>query len=214
MEADIELIVRSRPTIVEILENRGYDSSQYQDIAPEEIRKLAATNPDLLRIIVPKRADSVAGAERCIVLYWTLNAVRLKLESNIFALFSEENSTPYNKTDEFIVLLSEPYHEVFDLVAAKMWNMEKIRINFFHLKQIISNPSKHIMVPPHRKLQESEINGIIESLHVKTKFELGIIKYHKDIQTRVLGLVPGDVVEIKRPSETCGIYTLYRICTP
>ena len=40
------------------------------------------------------------------------------------------------------------------------------------------------------------------------------IKFHFDMQARILGLVPGDVVEIQRPSETAGIYTFYRVCMP
>lgn len=215
MEAEVELIVRSRPTIVEILENRGYDASSFKDIHPEELRKFAGTNPDLLRMIVQKKEGSIAGAERCIVLYWTLNSVRLRLEPTIMGLFDEENPNKYNiETDEFIVILSEPYHDVFDLISTKVWNSQKIRINFFHLKNVISNPAKHIMVPPHRKLTADEITSVVAAMHAKSKYEFPNIKYHKDIQTRVLGLVPGDVVEIQRPSETCGVYTMYRICTP
>jgi DNA-directed RNA polymerase subunit H (RpoH/RPB5) len=84
----------------------------------------------------------------------------------------------------------------------------------FHLKNLISNPARHTFVPPHRKLTQGEIDTVIAETHVKTKSEFPHIKYHRDIQARVLGLVPGDVVEIKRPSETCGIYTMYRICVP
>lgn len=220
MDSDlIQLIVRSRPVILEILEGRGYDCSSYKDVHPEEIQKFAhllEKEDDLLRIIVPKRADSIAGAERCIVLYWTFTgSVRLRLEKLCSGLFDTENPSHYNKdTDEIIVIISEPPHEVFDTIAVKMWSMNKIRINFFHVKNLITNPAKHYMVPPHRKLSQDEINNIIHQLHMKSKNELPHIKYHRDIQTRVLGLVPGDVVEIKRPSETSGIFTLYRICTP
>lgn len=215
MEADIELIVRSRPTIVEIVEGRGYNVAGYKDIHPEEIQKLAATSSDLLRIVAPKVPDSVAGGERCIVLYWVVQPFRLRLENEIEKLFDEDNANHYNQeTDDIIIIISEPYHEVFDLTALKIWNTKKARITFFHLKNIISNPAKHVLVPPHKKLNATEIASVIAETHVKTKSEFPHIKYHRDIQARVLGLVPGDIVEIKRPSETCGLYTMYRICAP
>jgi DNA-directed RNA polymerase subunit H (RpoH/RPB5) len=44
--------------------------------------------------------------------------------------------------------------------------------------------------------------------------ELPHIKYHFDMQARILGLLPGEIVEIKRPSPTIGEYPMYRICTP
>jgi DNA-directed RNA polymerase subunit H (RpoH/RPB5) len=153
--------------------------------------------------------------ERCIVLYWVTNPIRLRLEQEIAKLWDEDNAQHFNKqTDEVIVILAEPYHEVFDLTAVKQWNVQKARISFFHLKNIISNPSRHTFVPPHRKLTQAEIETVIAETHVKSKSEFPHIKYHRDMQARVLGLVPGDVVEIQRPSETCGIYTMYRVCMP
>jgi DNA-directed RNA polymerase subunit H (RpoH/RPB5) len=68
------------------------------------------------------------------------------------------------------------------------------------------------MVPRHRKLSEEECDFVIKKLKLKSKSELPHIKYN-DIQSRVLGLVPGDIVEIRRPSETVGEYTLFRVCT-
>lgn len=215
MEADIELIIRSRPTILDIIENRGYDVTNYKDVHPEDILKFASTNPDLLRITATKVPGGVAPMERCVVLYWVANPIRLRLEQEIAKLWDEDNTAHFSKeNDEVIVILSEPYHEVFDLTSVKQWNIQKARISFFHLKNLISNPARHTFVPPHRKLTQDEIDTVIAETHVKTKSEFPHIKYHRDIQARVLGLVPGDVVEIKRPSETCGIYTMYRICVP
>jgi len=215
MEADIELIIRGRPTILDIIENRGYDVTSYKDVHPEDILKFASTNPDLLRIIGAKVPDGKAPMERCVVIYWVAQPMRLRLEQEIAKLWDEDNANHYNKTtDEIVVILNEPYHEVFDLTAVKQWNTQKARISFFHLKNLISNPSSHTFVPPHRKLTNEEIETVISQTHVKTKSEFPHIKYHRDIQARVLGLVPGDVVEIQRPSETCGIYTMYRVCVP
>jgi DNA-directed RNA polymerase subunit H (RpoH/RPB5) len=215
MEADIELIIRGRPTILDIIENRGYDVTSYKDVHPEDILKFASTNPDLLRIIGAKVPDGKAPMERCVVIYWVTQPMRLRLEQEITKLWDEDNANHYNKaTDEIIVIMNEPYHEVFDLTAVKQWNTQKTRISFFHLKNLISNPSSHTFVPPHRKLTNEEIETVISQTHVKAKSEFPHIKYHRDIQARVLGLVPGDVVEIQRPSETCGIYTMYRVCVP
>jgi len=215
MEADIELIIRSRPTILDIIENRGYDVTNYKNVHPEDILKFASTNPDLLRITATKVPGGVAPMERCVVLYWVANPMRLRLEQEIAKFWDNEVTGHFNKeTDEVIVILSEPYHEAFDLTSVKQWNIQKARISFFHLKNLISNPAHHTFVPPHRKLTQDEIDTVIAETHVKTKSEFPHIKYHRDIQARVLGLVPGDVVEIQRPSETCGIYTMYRICVP
>lgn len=213
MDADIDLIVRSRPTILEILENRGYNVDSYKDMSPTTILKLATTNAELLKIVAPKVPDGLAPMERAVVLYW-IEPVRIRLEAEIMKLWNEENPVHYNPVnDDIIVLISEPFHEVFHQQAAKVWGSQKGRISFFSLKHVISNPARHIMVPPHRKLTADEVNTLMKGLHLKSRSELPHIKFHVDMQARVLGLVPGDIVEICRPSETCGEHTMYRVCS-
>jgi DNA-directed RNA polymerase subunit H (RpoH/RPB5) len=51
----------------------------------------------------------------------------------------------------------------------------------------------------------------MERLHVTQKSQLPLIKHH-DIQSRLMGLVPGDIVEIMRPSPTAGVARILRIC--
>jgi DNA-directed RNA polymerase subunit H (RpoH/RPB5) len=86
-------------------------------------------------------------------------------------------------------------------------------VSFFHIKHLVSNPAKHSVVPPHRKLSNTEADAILAKHHIRSKMELPRIIYHVDMQARVLGLVPGDIVEIRRPSPTSGEYTIYRVCT-
>jgi len=209
MEADaLELVIRSRPTILEILENRGYNVDAYKGKSAEALQKFATTDTNLLEIQVEHE-----NGTRMTVMYWVEGSRRLRLDTILTELFMDNPKNYTTARDEFIILLSEPYHAAFDLQAAKQWNLYKARVSFFQLKNLISNPAKHTFVPPHRKLAPAEISAVVASLHMKSKSEFSQIKYHSDMQARVLGLVPGDVVEIRRPSETAGEYNTYRVCT-
>jgi DNA-directed RNA polymerase subunit H (RpoH/RPB5) len=240
----IDIIVRSRPIILEILEARGYNVSTYKDVSPTDIYSMTSKKRSILAITAKKTPDGPAPKERAVVLYWTDKPYRLSaatyLEKILFSKLAqapdsdgvaggagaaggaggadvgdggdvEEALDPHR--DEIIVLLAEPYHDVFTQLATTAWS-KKIRISFFCMKNLISNPSKHYMVPPHRKLTSEEAQEVIKSLHMRSVYEFPHIKFHFDMQARVLGLVPGDVVEIQRPSETAGIYTFYRVCMP
>jgi DNA-directed RNA polymerase I, II, and III subunit RPABC1 len=212
MDSDtIDFIIRSRRTILEIVEERGYNVDSYKDVSPEDILKIATTSSQLLKIVATKTVDDIT--KRCIVLYWVENAVRLRLETEINALYDTDNDNHYEPSDEIIVILAEPFHEVFHVQASKQWITRKATLSFFNLKHVISNPSRHAFVPPHRKLSAEEVTAITSSLHLKSKSELPHIKYHVDMQARVLGAIPGDIIEIQRPSETCGLYTVYRVCS-
>jgi DNA-directed RNA polymerase subunit H (RpoH/RPB5) len=215
MQSDVlDLIVRSRPTILEILENRGYDVDAYKGVSPEEIFKLAVGSQELLKITAPKKDGSNAPLDRAVVIYWVDGAVRHKIDKEIAKLWDAENPEHYDHArDELIIILSEPQHEIFHAAAARQYSANKARVSFFQLKNIITNPARHIFVPPHRKLSSAEATDVLKALHAVSKSQLPNIKFHVDKMARVLGLVPGDIVEIKRPSETAGIYKYYRVCT-
>jgi DNA-directed RNA polymerase subunit H (RpoH/RPB5) len=217
MDAEIlDLIVRSRPTILSILSDRGYNVDAYKGISPEEVFRLAVATQGLLRINAVKKTDGDAPMERAVVLYWVDGNYRAKLDAALDDLF-EKGTTDPNKVDpekdELIIIISEPFHDNFHAAAVKAWAGRKARVGFFPLKNIISNPTNHVFVPPHRKLGDEEREAVMKALHLKSRFELPHIKFHFDMQARVLGLVVGDIVEIRRPSETCGEYTYYRVCT-
>ena len=206
----LDLITRSRPTILDILENRGYNVDSYKGVGPEEILKLATTNQSLLTISIKNPVDEES---RIVVLYFVEWPIRLRVDQMLVGLFDTDTSEFNPEKDEFIIMLSEPFHDVFHLKSAKLWATRKCRISFFNMKNLISNPARHSFVPPHRKLTATEVPELMKGLHLKSKSELPHIKYHVDMQARVLGLVPGDIVEIKRPSETAGEYVTYRICS-
>jgi len=209
MEAEtLDLVARSRSTILEILETRGFDVESYKGRSPIEIVKLATTKTDLLTI----HAED-GNKRRIVVIYWVEGAFRHKADTEVNKLWDPELTPHYDPaTDELFIVISEPMNNAFHLSAKKQWG-KGARVSFFPLKNIVSNPARHVMVPPHRKLLDSEIKDVMASLHMKSKSEFSHIKFHEDMQARVLGLVPGDVVEIKRPSETAGETIAYRICS-
>ncbi len=211
----LDLISRTRPVVLEILQNRGYDVSGIADVAPEKLIQMATTTPALLNFKVTRSGGEAEGEEkRAHVLYWIEGATRLKIEGTVSKLWDPENEDAFQPDrDEVLVILGEPYHEVFDLQAAKIWNRMKARMSFFNIRNLVSNPAKHSVVPPHRKLSEAEATEVLAKHYIPHKVRLPHIIYHVDMQARVLGLVPGDIVEIRRPSPTSGEYILYRVCT-
>lgn len=213
----LDLISRTRPTILEILKDRGYTVDAYMNQSPEELARMAIAAPQLLNITVTgggaTEGTQTAPMERAHVLYWIEGtSVRLRLEGLLQNMWDGEEEQYLAERDEVIVVLSEPFHEVFNLQAVKLWNRRKARISFFNIKNLVSNPKHHQYVPPHRKLTAEEAETVMQRLHIRSKGEFPKIIYHVDMQARVLGLVPGDLVEIRRPSPTSGEYVFYRVC--
>lgn len=210
-----DLVARTRPVILEILGQQGYETTPYDNQSPADITKLATGGPNLLRIRLYAK-DDTAPTKRAQVFYWIFEKVRLSLERRVTELWDVDefgDNAANVETDEAIVILNEPMHEAFHLMAIKQWQLLKRRIVFYSIKQLISNPARHILQPKFRKIPASEEPDLLAELRLKNKKNLPLVKFHVDIMTRVLGLVPDNIVEIIRPSPTCGDYTMYRICS-
>jgi DNA-directed RNA polymerase subunit H (RpoH/RPB5) len=84
-------------------------------------------------------------------------------------------------------------------------------LQYFHMNELLFNPTKHILVPPHRKLNQDEIKEVLDKYMVKSKLQLPLI-YHTDKIARWIGLKQGDIVEITRYNENSGKSYYYRTC--
>jgi DNA-directed RNA polymerase subunit H len=218
MDAELlDLVARTRPVLLEILEGRGFNTTTFEDQAPEVLSRLAAASPELLNFTLDAQDKENAAYKKTRILYWIDAPTRLRIEKKvqeaIFAPFDDAEEDVGSIQDyQFVVILSEPFHEVFHAQAISAW-AKKVHLSFFHIKNLVSNPAKHVAVPVHRKLSPEEATQVLAKYHIRNKNELPRIIFHIDMQARVLGLIPGDIVEIQRSSPTAGMYVAYRVCS-
>lgn len=217
-EAILEAIIRSRPIVLEILEDRGFDTTAFQNEHPSDL--ISKTSPSLLNEIeaellrIQVSSKKKESTQKAHVLYW-VGVVRHKLnDKEKFEKLIPEGISP---EDQIIILLNEGgeiLNEAFHSIASHQWLIKKQSISFFEIRSLFSNPKKHIMVPPHIPVPPEEVEDLLKKIRVKSKLELPHIRYHVDMQARILGLVPLDIVKIVRPSVSVGEYIEYRICVP
>lgn len=84
-------------------------------------------------------------------------------------------------------------------------------IQYFTLGELQYNPAKHVLVPKHEKLTETETKQLMQDYQLRSKTQLPVIS-KTDIMARWLGLKHNDVVRITRTNENSGIYYYYRCC--
>ena len=84
-------------------------------------------------------------------------------------------------------------------------------LQFFMMKQLMFNPTKHMFVPKHIKLSETESADVMQKYMIKSKLQMPVI-LHNDIIAKWLGLRQGDIVKIERYNENSGISYYYRCC--
>ena len=95
----------------------------------------------------------------------------------------------------------------YDKILQKKGGM----IQYFQIKQLLFNPTKHVLVPEHIKLSSDEAKLIMEKYMIKSKLQMPMIT-HNDVIAKWLGLKQGDIVQIKRYNENSGLSYFYRCC--
>lgn len=216
----IDILYRSRITLLNMLEKNGYNVKPYRRFSPKEIEEMvkANTEGDALRMeLVRERGD---GPEACLVIYKLDKQQKAnKFTELLRSIFDQDDVPEAKKLDftksEVIMVLDEPIVEAFHIAAANQWK-RKFRIRFFEAGHIVHDPSSFAIVPKHEKLSAEEVEVVLKEAYLKnTKADknlLPIIRFHEDPQARWLGLVPGDIVKITRPSPMSGEYVIYRVC--
>lgn len=93
----------------------------------------------------------------------------------------------------------------------KIMQKKKGMLQYFQINHLLFNPTKHEIVPNHRKLNEEETKKIMEKYLIKSKLQIPVIM-HNDVIAKWLGLKQGELVEITRYNENSGVSYYYRCC--
>jgi len=79
------------------------------------------------------------------------------------------------------------------------------------LKRLQFNILKHELVPPHRVLTTAEKNAIKQRYNIMEEMQFPEISRFDPV-AQAIGLRPGEVCEILRPSKTAISAPYYRLC--
>ncbi len=217
-ETNFELfdhLYRSRRTLLRILAERGYNTKPYENFGVDEIEAMVIGGNDALRMDLERPQPKDSTITKCRVLY-SLQKLKSKLPGFLESLTNKEKSKEdviNPKTTEVIVMLAAPEGEpVVELYHTNSYDQlvnHGLRIFFFRIANLVIHPSDHVLVPKHEKVAEEDI-----PVPKAERYKLPFIRFHEDMQARILGLVPRDIVKITRPSPSSGEYVVYRICSP
>ena len=84
-------------------------------------------------------------------------------------------------------------------------------LQYFHMKNLMFNPTRHQLVPRHIKMTNEEVTEMMGKYLIKNKIQLPYILYSDPI-AKWLGLKQGDVIKIERYNENSGLSYYYRVC--
>ena len=198
----------SRKFILEMLEKRNYDISEYKSQGSDELKILFQTNS--LDIVIHKNNDP----NKIAIVKYLVTKPKIKitsLEKEIGELLNSDLliNKPFEDY-EIIILLKDKKSDSLQKVMDKCIS-RGIFIQLFWIKNLMYNPMEHRIVPKHEIISNDEYMEVVKKFNIQNN---GIpIIYMNDPIAQYLGMRIGQVCKITRNSETSGTYITYRICT-
>lgn len=190
-------LIQSRHTILELLNDRGYDTTPYSKIESGDLVNLLG-NPDALRMELKHRETP---EKKAIVIYH-FGRLKQQVTGFITKLLDPESDSEVvdPATTEVIVITMEEIVEAHDRAALEAWTSKQLRIQFFQMPRLVNNPMKHVLQPKFEIVPTDQHASLLKQWYTRSKTQFPLIRFHRDPVARYLGLIPGDIVKITRPS--------------
>ncbi len=195
-------VYNSRKNLLEILETRGFNTSNYINFSISEIGIL--TEQDQLDMLLE---DS--NNKKIYVKYYINKVIKpANIYNMIEDLFYLENIL--TKKDDLMIIVKDEPNDTLVQTVKDIWMQDSIYTSTINIKRLQFNILNHVLVPKHTILSKPE------EMEFKKKFNvldnnIPDISYFSPVSL-VLGIRPNDIVKIERKSRTAIKADFYRIC--
>ena len=205
-------IYRSRNILLEILQQQDFNVSDYNEFSNNEIHIMAVNNQ--LDMILSKEDDeedeTVNTSQKMYVKYHLGKTLRQgNIQEYVEDLFNIEEVL--SKKDTLLIISKDqPTDNIIEFLKY-LWETEGIFVTIINLQRLQFNILNHVLVPPHRVLDKRETDEILKRYNITDVDKLPEISRFDPV-SMVIGIRPGQVCEITRPSKTAVETKYYRVC--
>jgi DNA-directed RNA polymerase subunit H (RpoH/RPB5) len=198
-------IVKSRNNLLSILKTRGYDVSNYEHQSISQVH-IMFQNDQLDMLVKNPTSDRTAYIKYHLGKTLRGNNI-MDFIDDLFTL-----DTVLKKTDELIVIGRDIANDSMEKYLRQIWSQHQYLITVFGLPSLQFNILNHTLVPPHRILNDKEAQEIKLKYNIMNDSQLPDISRFSPV-AQAIGMRPGEICEILRPSKTAVFAPFYRICS-
>lgn len=198
-------IYKSRRNLLEILRGRGFDVGSYAGSSMNEVNTMATTK-QLDMLVVRKDPE-----QKVYVKYHLAKGLR---QNNIHEYIEElfQVDQVLERSDDLMIIVKDEPNDSLIKILRNIWEQEKYFVTVIPLARLQFNILQHELVPPHRKLSDQEAEAVRQKFNITRDSEVPDISRFSPV-SQMIGLRPGDMCEIMRPSKTGILAPFYRICS-
>ena len=207
----ISSVYKSRKTLLNLMRKQGYNVSEYDNFSVNEVNAMFQNKQ--LDMLIEKSEESEnpnASKRKVYIRYYLAKTLRPQnIQEMIDDLFNLEEVL--TKEDTLMIVVKEEMNETTMNLLKHIWEQDGILIVIQSLKRLQFNILEHTLVPSHRVLTQDEVQVIKNRYNIMDDTQFPDISRFDPV-AQVIGIRPGQVCEIIRPSKTAIKGYYYRIC--
>ena len=199
----ISTIFNSRKILMELLEARGYDVSEYNEFSISDVNSMTQNNQlDLL-------LTGKDGKKIFVKYYLAKKLGANNVQDFVDDIFHLEKILTPN--DDLLIISKDPANDTMVNLLKEIWAIEKIYVAILNIASLGFNILNHTLVPPHTILTAREKTQIQETYNITEDSQFPEISRFDPVALAI-GLRPDELCEITRSSKTAVTSKYYRLC--
>lgn len=201
---EIVELFKSRETILSLLKHQGYNVTDYEKQSMTQVAVMMKN----------EQLDMFVEAENGKKAYVKYHLGKTLSAKNVYQFIDDliNIEEVLQKTDDLVIVMKDEPTDSLIKVLQNIWKQDGIFVTVHATKRLLFNILEHELVPPHRIMDEEETEAF------KEKFKISDLSMIPDIGrfspvALAIGMRPGQVCEIMRPSNTAVEVPFYRVCS-
>ena len=206
----ISSVCKSRKIILELMEKQGYITDEYANFSVNEVNSMFQNKQLDMLLEKEKPAPGSDIKNKIYIRYYLAKTLRPQnIHEIIDDLFNLEEIL--TKNDTLMIIVKDDMNETLINLLKHIWEQDGILIVIQSIKRLQYNILNHTLVPQHRLLTNDEVNVIKLKYNIVDNTQFPDISRFDPV-AQIIGIRPGQVCEIIRPSKTAINSFYYRIC--
>lgn len=203
-----QIIYNSRKTLLSYLRSQGYNIEDYDEFSINEVLAMISNNQ--LDMLVNEVIFTNGEKRKVYIKYHLKKSLRPQyIDEFVEDLYNLENIL--QKNDTLLVVSKDEPNDSLKKYLKQLYADDNIFVVILSLKRLQFNVLNHQLVPKHRILSNEEHAEFLKKYNIRLPSQIPEISRFDPVAL-CIGLRPGSIVHITRPSKTAIIGEYYRYC--
>jgi len=207
----IQSVYNSRKNILSYMNYQSFNIEDYSNFSINEVYTMFQNKQLDMLLERPEIPDKQLSKKKVYIKYHLAKSLRPQnIYDYIEDLFNIEQVL--TKEDDLIIVVRDEPNETIIKTLLQIWFSDKQFVIIWNIKHLQFNVLNHILVPKHEVLNPTQDAEFRKRYNVNTDKELPDISRFSSV-AMAIGIRPGEICKITRPSKTSINTYFYRICS-